>query len=379
MRGSVRQKGRWYYLVIKVGGRNIWRALKTDREDEAWKRARERLVQIDAGTYRESRALRFGEFVARYLAAMELEVSKGAMKPSTLAGYRSYLNSHILPFFGSMRLDKVDPSVGRFFFQELGEKVNAGALSPKSYNNCFWLLYRLFEWGRQADQGLVATNPVQGQKVIRVRRAEMNFLGPAEISRLLGATREPHRTLFLVAVAAGLRLGELLGLTWADVDLDTGRVRVRRGLWRGMEVTTKTEAGERVVDLPASTVRALRQYREAFPPVGRGWVFRTSSGTALDGDNLRHRVWGAALDRAGLPHLRIHDLRHTYAGLMIAAGAHIKYLSKQMGHSSVSFTLDRYGHLLPEVGREALGGLDALIAMKEEDDDTTPKAAGDVS
>lgn len=361
MRGSVRRKGRWYYLVIKVGGRNVWRALKTDREEEAWKRARERLIQIDARTYREGPRLRFEEFAGQYVAAMELEVGKGALKPSTLAGYRSYLSNHILPFFGPMRLDRIDPQVGRFFLQELGEKVARGALSAKSYNNCLRLLSRMFEWGRQPDRGLVATNPIQGQKLIRVRRAEMSFLGPAEINRLLGAVREPYRTLFLLAVTSGLRLGELLGLTWQDLDLDAGRIQVRRGIWRGMDIPTKSEHSDRVVDLPQETVQALRRYREAFPPGGRGWVFRASRGTTLDGDNLRKRVWEAALRRAGLPHVRIHDLRHTYASLMIAVGAHIKYLTKQMGHSSVAFTLDRYGHLLPEVGREALKGLDRFV------------------
>src|SRR5262249_35021708 len=129
---------------------------------------------------------------------------------------------------------------------------------------------------------------------------------------------------------------------------------------RGELVPLKTAASRRRVDLSQQAVTILKKQLLARKPNDPGLVFASPDGKLIDANNFRHRVSKAGRDRAGLSGLRFHDLRHTYAALMVAAGAHAKYLQAQMGHSSIKVILDRYGHLYPDANRAMLSALDAL-------------------
>jgi len=124
----------------------------------------------------------------------------------------------------------------------------------------------------------------------------------------------------------------------------------------------KTRASRRRVDLSSTAAHVLRRQLLARKPNDRGLVFASPRGELLNDDNFRHRVFRLAVRRTGLTGFRFHDLRHTYAALMVAAGAHLKYLQAQMGHSSIRVTLDLYGHLFPDANRGVLESLDALTS-----------------
>jgi integrase len=186
----------------------------------------------------------------------------------------------------------------------------------------------------------------------------MVVLTPPEIRRLLDAADEPVRMLILCAVLTGMRRGELLGLRWEDVDLEGHRIFVRRALWRGKFVTPKSRRSRRTIDL-APTLRAtLARLSSRFQG---GLVFCNADGSPIDPDNFAHRDWARVLRRAELRRIRFHDLRHTYASLLIAQGAHPKYIQAQLGHASIQTTLDRYGHLMPDAHAAEARKLDCLV------------------
>lgn len=204
--------------------------------------------------------------------------------------------------------------------------------------------------GHAVEWEYLAANPAAGVKRPRVERNEMHALAAAEIRRLLEAVRPEWRTFLLCAVTTGMRLGELRALRWGDVDWNGRRLWVRRSVTRrGTFQEPKSHGSVRAIAMPVSLISALRRHLMASPVKGDDeLVFCTERGTPLDGTNVVRREFKPALRRAGLPQIRFHDLRHTFASLLIAQGEHPKLISEQLGHASVQITLDRYGHLMPQ-------------------------------
>ena len=166
------------------------------------------------------------------------------------------------------------------------------------------------------------------------------------------------RTLLLCAVLTGMRRGELLGLRWEDIDLEGHRIFVRRALWRGKFVTPKSRRSRRTIDLAPTLRAALAKLPSRFQG---GLVFCSSDGEPINPDTFAQRDWPRVLRRAELRRIRFHDLRHTYASLLIAQGAHPKYIQTQLGHASIQTTLDRYGHLMPDAHAAEARKLDRLV------------------
>ena len=171
--------------------------------------------------------------------------------------------------------------------------------------------------------------------------------------------------LFLCAVRTGLRLGELLALQWPDIDFNGRFTEVRRNLVAG-RVTTPKNGKTRRVDMSAqltATLKALLQARKK-ETLKNGWgsvpewIFCTESGGPLDGADLRHRVFYKLLEKAEPRRVRFHDLRHTFASLLLQNGESPTYVKEQMGHSSIQVTVDIYGHLIPGANRQAVDRLD---------------------
>lgn len=174
-----------------------------------------------------------------------------------------------------------------------------------------------------------------------------------------------------MAVTTGLRQGELLAIRWADVDLDAGMLRVSRQLGRdGTYSAPKTIRGRRSVDLMPVTVATLREHRmrhiEARLLAGSDWedhdlVFCTGQGKPLGHRNV-HREWKLLLAVLELPDVPFHAARHTYATHALASGSPVGDVSRQLGHSTTSMTLDTYGHVIPDAGRGVAARLSALYA-----------------
>jgi len=239
--------------------------------------------------------------------------------------------------------------------------LSARGLAPATITKAYQLLGKVL--AAAVDAGYLAQTPCRNVPLPKVEREEMRFLTPTEIVTLAEAIRPTHRALVFVGAYGGLRIGELAGLRCNRVDLLRGTVSVAEII---TEVSgrlhigpPKTRASRRTVGLPRFVVRELQGHLAGNPaPDDR--VFTAPQGGTLRIVAFRNRIWRPATEAAGLAGLRIHDLRHTAVALWIAAGASPKEVAVRAGHTSVSFTLDRYGHLYPEADANLRDRLDAL-------------------
>jgi integrase len=215
---------------------------------------------------------------------------------------------------------------------------------------------------RALARGDVAVNPTTRLELPAVRGKRDRIVAPKEADALLAALSERDRALWATALYGGLRRGELQALRWDDVDLANGVIRVERG-WDVQEgpIEPKSRAARRKVPIPAILGDYLVEHRHGCPGV-LGHVFGRSDGRPFDGPTLDARA-KAAWRRASLEPITLHEARHTFASLMIAAGVNAKALATYMGHASVTITLDRYGHLMPGNEDEAAALLDAYLAQ----------------
>jgi integrase len=353
--GVIWKRGQQYVVVYyDAGGRRRWETIGPNKR-EAQQVLAQRMWERRNGKFRFTKpAISFAAFEQQWQEDfLTVQGQLGRMKPSTLASRESVLATHIRPFFGSRMLREIDVALIREFVKTLVAKE----LSPKTISNVLGILKTM---GKHAVQwGYLDANPAQYVERPRGEEREMTVLTPAEIRRLIAAAAEPWRTLWLCLVLTGMRRGELLALLWDDVDLDRQQIHVRRALWRGKITSPKSRRSQRAIDMAATLTRALQQLAER--PHGP-LVFGGRDGQPLDPDNLSHRRFPRALRQAGIArHVRLHDLRHTYASLLIAQKAHPKYIQAQMGHASIQTTLDRYGHLMPDVHRAEASKLDRLV------------------
>jgi integrase len=242
--------------------------------------------------------------------------------------------------------------------QDLADRLLAEGLDASTIRNAFLPVRALFR--RAVARGEVAVNPTAGLELPAVRGRRERIASPVEAEQLLAALPDGERALWATAFYAGLRLGELRALRWDDVDLGAGVIRVRRS-WdqRAGEIAPKSRAGMRDVPIPTVLRSHLAAHRLAAAR-DAGLVFGRSANDPFNPatTNVRARKsWTAA----GLAPIGLHEARHTYASLMIASGVNAKALSTYLGHSSVTITYDRYGHLMPGSTDEAAALLDSYL------------------
>jgi integrase len=352
--GAIRKRGKQYAIrYYDAAGRRRWETIGPNLH-EARQVLAERMWERRNGKFRLSRQpITTKEFAAKWDEDyVTVQVQIGRMKESSAESCRSRLRLHVVPFFERMRLDAIALSHVREFMKALLAKE----LSPKTVLNVMMVLKEMLKHAVQ--WGYLDANPAQYAERPRGEEQEMQILTPPEIRQLLAAADEPVRTLLLCAVLTGMRRGELLGLRWEDIDLEGHRVFVRRALWRGKIVTPKSRRSRRTIDMAPTLRSALAQLASRFQG---GLVFCSPDGKPIDPDNFAHRDWARVLRKAGLRRIRFHDLRHTYTSLLIAQGAHPKYIQAQLGHASIQTTLDRYGHLMPDAHAAEARKLDRLV------------------
>ncbi len=356
-----------YYIVYWVGKRQKWEAISRSRKD-AERRLTEVQGELYAGTYRRLKPITFGEFAEKWLK----DYVEGSVKFTTLRRYRSLIVAHLSPAFGDTPLTVLTTDdVQQFMARSLREQV----VAPRTINHALVVLKEMFKHARQ--WGYIRQNPAQDVKRLRIEHQEMDYLKPDEIRLLLHHADEPFKTLCLTAILTGMREGELLSLRWADIDWHSNVIHVRRGMFwytakelaelqsaqseRWQFVAPKSRTSIRKVVMSPRLKEALELHRLTCPVSPYDLVFCTKVGTPIEHRNMIEREFWPTLTRAGLRRIRFHDLRHTYTALMIAQGAHVKFIQSQLGHASVQMTLDRYGHLLPEAHAGAGDRLDAQV------------------
>ena len=306
--------------------------------------------------------------VASFLAGW-LESVKPSLRPHTWTRYEGLIRVHALPNIGRLPLAKVTPDRLQKLY---ANRLEAGQ-SAASVRQLHAVLHRAF---RQAVRwGVVARNVADLVTPPRVKRREMQALSPEQSRVFLTASHGDRlEALFVLAISTGMRQGELLGLRWRDVDLDAGLLAVRGSLSRTPDGLTiaepKTARSRRQIELTATAIEALRRHRasqaEARLKLGASWadmdlVFTNEIGGYLSESHMRRRSFWPLLERADLPRIRFHELRHTAATLMLGRGINPKIVSEMLGHAQISVTLDLYSHVTPTMQREAAEALDAVF------------------
>jgi integrase len=287
-------------------------------------------------------------------AAEEWLASKTRLRARTRAGYRAALDNHLLPYFGGMKMGRIRAETVAEFIRDMERKRPQGRkrddrLSGWTIQGVLVPLSGIVRFSiRRGYMGFDPLAQLEREERPTKPRREMRVLAPDEIRALIVAASTRYRPLLLVAVSTGLRLGELLGLRWGDVDLTSKTIRVRRQVTpTGTIEEPKTAASAREVMIVPEVERALADVwgntphsRDDDP------VFASSVGTPLSQRNVTRRGLQAAVKAAGLraPTPRFHDLRHTYASMLIDRGCTPEDVCAQMGHTNPSVTLSIYTH-----------------------------------
>jgi integrase len=276
-------------------------------------------------------------------------------KPSALRAYEQVLNATLLPELGHLRLS----SVTRNTLQDLIDRLVARGRSPSTVRNTILPLRAIYR--RALSRAEVLTNPTLGLALPAARERRERIARPAEAKALVEALPDRDKALWATALYAGLRRGEIQGLRWSDVDFRAGVIRVERS-WdeRVGPIAPKSRAGRRRVPLSQPLRAHLAAHRLLAYADQHQLVFVGRGARPFCPEALIRRA-RAAWREAKLDPIGLHECRHTYAAFMIAAGINAKALSTYMGHSSISVTLDRYGHLMPGNEQEAAAMLDLYL------------------
>ncbi len=349
--GSVQKRSGSWYAVYRTGNRQKWERAGSSKKD-AERLLAARMNEIHIGIYRERPRITFSDFAAKWLE----DYARISVKQSTYSSYRDMVRLHLNTYFGNRLLDKITAAEVQKF---VSQKITKDGLSAKSAVNLLVLLKGIFKHAQ--IWGYLSHNPASLVQRPRVEQKEMDFLTPDEIRLFLKNVDSSHHCMMLTAVLTGMRRGELLGLKWGDIDWERSEIIVRRSLYKSGFVTTKSKRSNRRIQVSPMLLSALRRHRLTAPQSDLQLIFCNSDGQPLDPDNMIKREFHPALDRAGLRRIRFHDLRHTYASLLIAQGENIKFVQQQLGHASAKTTLDRYGHLMPSMSNEVGCRLDQTV------------------
>jgi integrase len=311
-------------------------------------------------------ALTVGDYLERWLK----DSVQGTVRISTYEVYGYMVHPHIVPGLGRIKLKDLNPAHVRAFYRD---RLDAG-LSPATVHKMHVVLHKALD-GAVSD-GLIPRNAAKGVKVPQATtHQDIQPLTSDQALALFEAARGDRlEALYVLAVATGLRQGELLALKWDDVEFEDAVLRVRRTLTRsGGKVDMgppKTPNSRRSVGLTSRAVGALRAHltrqlaeMEEMGSLYRpgGLVFANEVGGIINPSNLRNRHFARLLNRAGLPKIRFHDLRHTCATLLLSRNVNPKIVSEMLGHSSISVTLDTYSHVLPTMRENAVRALEEAL------------------
>ena len=332
------------------------------------------LVAIEEKTYAPPTKLSLREYLkSEWLPAIEATV-----RPSTFRSYKQHVECHIVPHLGSVQLQKLHGSQINALYAQLalcGKKDGKTGLSPLTIRHVHAVLHRALKdavrWERLTRNPIDAADPpsIRGDG-----NRELKTWSAAQLKAFLTATHgERLSPIWHLLAMTGMRRGEALGLRWEDVDIEAGRLSVRRALIPNGAVVVvsepKTAKGRRSVALDPETVEMLKrqatqqladQVKKGDAWSDTGLVFTKADGEAWHPEVVS-RFFRAAVKRSLLPVIRLHDLRHTHATLALRAGIHPKVISERLGHATIAITLDTYSHAIPAMQEEAAVRIAELV------------------
>jgi integrase len=328
---------------------------------------------VKGGLFVEPTKTALGEWLDRWLTGYK----KGELRASTYEGYEMIINTHIKPALGNIPMAKLQANTLQNFYNEKlanGRRDGKGGLSTRQVRYFHAVIRQALQ--QAVKEGLLIRNVADATSPPVIKNKQMQPLAEAELLDFLETAKDDRLfAAFVLAATTGLRRGELLGLCWDCVDLERGVIAVQRqllGLKSGLVLddTTKSKSGRRSVTLTDDAIRELKSHRrrqaqerlllgEAYQD--SGMVFCKEDGSPLDPREFTKR-FQRYLTNAGLPKVRLHDLRHTHATLLLQRGIPAKLVQERLGHSSITMTLDLYSHVTPEMAKLAAESMNGLLA-----------------
>jgi integrase len=377
MKGHVTKKGNRWYFVVDTGvdpttgkRKQKWfSGFKTKKEAE--KAMIKKLHELEQGTYIEPQKTTLGNYLSRWLD----DYASTALRPTTFETYSALIRTHIIPSLGAVTLQQLQPmQLQRFYNEKLEQgRVNGnGGLSAQTVRYFHAILREAL--GHAVKWQLLSRNVAELASPPAIRKKEIITLDADEVAQFLLYAREDRLYIaFLMAVTTGLRRGEILGLRWKDLNFNANTVSIRKNLVlvnnKPILQEPKTQGSIRSITLPLVTIEALKKYKtlqdQEKHKIGSHYqdhhlIVATSLGTPVSPRNLL-RSFKRIIEKANLPEIRFHDLRHTHATLMLKQGEHPKVVSERLGHSSTRITLDIYSHVLPNMQQEAVERFEKMI------------------
>ncbi len=372
MRGHVSKQGATYCYVVDLprdpatGKRRqkFKRGFRTKREAET--ALNEALKDLQDGSYVAASKLT----LAKFLVEEWLPGRRHDLKPTTFVSYETNLRVHVVPALGAIRLQALTArDLNQFYAQLLADRDEGGkGLSPKTVRYIHTTVHRAL---RDAERwGLVQRNVAASANAPRqTRPQERRTWSADEAATFLEAVRDDELyTLLHLAIATGMRRGELLGLRWRDLDSNQGFVRVRQNAvevgYHVVYTEPKTAKSRREIAIDPDTVGILEAHRQrrlyGATTEPDSLIFRYADGTPIHPQTVTAR-FRTLCKRAGVPVIRFHDLRHTHATILLAQRTNPKIVSERLGHSTVAFTMDVYSHAIPSMQVEAAEAVAAAI------------------
>ena len=298
---------------------------------------------------------------------MANEYKRADLRPRTWESYEIIVRNHLVPAIGALPLQSLRPE----HLQKLYNEKTAQGYSPQTVHHINKVIHGALE--QAIKNRLIQHNPAKAVTLPRLKRDEIQVMTREQQTRFIEALADhPLGVAFLVLLGTGIRRGELLGLHWADVDLEEGVIYIRNNLvqvkGRGLVLQEpKTEKSKRIIPLPRAVLEELKRHQERMREAGlydpedpNTPVFCSGEGNYIWPRNFS-RAYDALRRKAGIEGITLHALRHTFATNLLEHGENLKVVQELLGHAKIATTADIYSHVAPEIKREAVKKLDQLF------------------
>ncbi|MFC0271086.1 tyrosine-type recombinase/integrase [Metabacillus herbersteinensis] len=394
---SIQKRGDSAFLLVveagyKANGKRDKRTKTIRIEDQALLKTTKKLrdfldkelhtfkIEVEAGQYISPEKMTLQSFVIEW----ENKYAVKELSETTLVGYLSHLHNHILPTMGHMRIDQIKPiHIINMLDQIKRVDGRDKPLTSRTAQNAYLTIRNILK--RAVEWKVIKENPVESVKKPKdnsLNKDEVNVYDETEVESLFELVQnEPFhwRVYTSLALAAGLRRSEVLGLEWSRVDFEKGTIFINQVIVKGKNGPIlkgpKSRKSKRLVSLPKYVLKELKEYHlhwkkekmkmgEDWIENNHEWLFCKEDGTHFY-PTTPTTWWGRFTKRTGVRYIRLHDLRHTSATLLINQGVHAKIISERLGHADIRVTMDTYGHALQKADQEAANKLDDLFSKKQ--------------
>ena len=371
--GNIRKRkdGRWEGRYTAghdpVTGKQIFKNVLGKTQNEVKEKLKKALVEAGQVDFTKS-----GQYtVSTWIDTWFENVAKIKVRPSSHQTYKGYIDNHIKPNIGNIPLEKLTTMDLQKFYRKLltkgrvdriESKEQPKGLSAKTVRNINQVISSAMDLA--VAQKIIPANPTNACELPKVEHQEMQTIPAEQLQAFLEEARATGvYEMYYIELATGLRRGELLGLKWQDIDWKNGIIKVRRQVARVdgqiVEAPLKTKNSYRAVSISPQAIEVLREQKRK---TNDAYVFPSPNGGPISPDSVNNML-KRVLERAGIPKVRFHDLRHTFATIALQNGVDIKTVSGMLGHFSAGFTLDTYAHVTTSAQKEAAQTMASVLSI----------------